>query len=210
VPPDSSSNQYSLIPINGQRESRPAAEHGDLNLKLREPVPSNLEAGLVDIPGSGIDPNAPKFSSVFSPDQIIGTYAIHDWDWATNSPGSLLPENEAVAIALKTTPGEPLFIPKTERDIYDGKYYATVLYASPDSLTFVYAREGSVVQGYTLHYVGLHTDPNLVKLFEESKGNELPGLTLDTPVGWASDKLLVAIRDNGKFLDARSKKDWWE
>ncbi len=210
VPPASSSNQYALIPINGQRESRPAAEHGDLNLKLREPIPSNVEAALVEISGSGIDPNAPKFSSVFSPDQIAGAYAVRDWDWGSNSPGNLLPENEAVLLALKTTSGEPLFIPKTERDIYDGKYFATLLYASEDSLTFVYAREGSVVKGYTVHYVGLNTDPNLLKLFEESKGNELPGLTLDTPVGWASDELLIAIRDNGKFLDARSKKDWWE
>ncbi len=210
APPNSSSNQYALIPINGQRESRPAAEHGDLNLKLREPVASNVETSLVEIPGSGIDPNAPKFSSVFSPDDLIDAYAIHDWDWGSNSVGNLLPENEAVLIAVKTTPGQPLFIPKTERDIYDGKYFATLLYASEDSLTFVYAREGTVAKGYTVHYVGLNTDPNLLKLFEESKGNELPGLSLDTPVGWASDKLLVAIRDNGKFLDARSKKDWWE
>jgi hypothetical protein len=38
----------------------------------------------------------------------------------------------------------------------------------------------------------------------------LPGLTLDTPVGVATGELIVAMRDNGKFLDARSKKDWWE
>ena len=47
-------------------------------------------------------------------------------------------------------------------------------------------------------------------LFEESKGNELPGLTLDMPVGVASDELIVAIRDKGTFLDARSLKDWWD
>jgi hypothetical protein len=210
VPPETSSNSYSLIPIEGQRESRPPAEHGDLNLKLRQPEPSQVEAGLVEIPGSGIDPNAPKLSSVFSPDQIDKTYAIHDWDWGCNCPGNLLPPEEAVLIGLKTTPGEPIFIPKTERDIFDGKYYATLLYADENSLTFVYARAGNVVNGYTIHYVGLHTDPNLIALFEQSKGSELPGLTLDTPVGVAGDELIVAIRDNGKFLDARSKKDWWE
>lgn len=210
VPPQTSSNSYSLIPIDGQRESRPPAEHGDLNLKLREPEPSQVDTGLVEIPGSGIDPEAPKLSKMFSPEQIVQTYAVHDWDWGCNCPGNLLPPEEAVLIEINTTPGEPVFIPQTERDIYDGKYVATVLYASEDSLTFVYARGGSVVKGYTFHYVGLYTDPNLIALFEESEGSELPGLTLDTPVGVAGEKLLVAVRDNGKFLDARSKKDWWE
>ncbi len=211
VPPKTSSNNYSLIPIEGDRETRPPAEHGDLNLKLREPEPSGLDPSLVEIPGSGIDPEgAPNFSAIFNPDDIISTFAIHDWDWASNAPGDLLPPEEAVAIEIQTTPGEPIFIPKVVRDIYDGKYYATVLYAAEDSLTFVYARAGSVVKGYTIHYVGLHTDPNLISVFEGSKGNELPVLTLDTPVGVASDKILIAIRDNGKFLDARSKKDWWE
>jgi hypothetical protein len=85
-----------------------------------------------------------------------------------------------------------------------------VLYASEDSLTFLYNRAGTVVQGYTIHYVGLQTDPNLVALFRESQGNQLPGLTLDTPVGIATGELLVAIRDNGKFLDTRSQHDWWD
>jgi hypothetical protein len=68
-----------------------------------------------------------------------------------------------------------------------------------------------VVSGYTVHYLGLQTDPNLVKLFEESEGSELPGLTLDTPIGVAAgEELMVAMRDNGTFLDARSKRDWWE
>ncbi|MEW5960852.1 MAG: hypothetical protein AB1801_24265 [Chloroflexota bacterium] len=210
TPPQTSSNSYSLIAIEGQRESRPPAEHGDLNLKLRQPEPGQLDPGLVEIPGSGIDPNAPNFAASLSPDQIVKTYAIHDWDWGCNCPGNLLPKEEAVLIGLKTTPGEPIFIPKTERDIFGGKYYATLLYADKDSLTFVYARAGSVVKGYTVHYVGLYTDPNLIALFEESKGSELPGLTLDTPVGVAGNELIMAIRDNGKFLDARSKKDWWE
>jgi len=68
-----------------------------------------------------------------------------------------------------------------------------------------------VAQGFTVHYLGLQTDPNLMKVFEESEGSQFPGLTLDTPVGVAAgDELIVAMRDNGKFLDARSKLDWWE
>jgi hypothetical protein len=204
-----STNSYTLIPIDGQRESRPAAEHGDLNLKLRDPQPADYKPELVDIPGSGIDPQAPKLSAIFKPD-FVATYAVHDWDWGCNCKGKLIEDGTAVLVGIKTTPGDPVFIPKTERDIYEGKYYAVVLYAAEDTLTFLYARYGSVVEGYTVHYLGLQTDPNLIALFQESQGSELPGLTLDTPVGIATDELIVAMRDNGKFLDARSKRDWWE
>jgi hypothetical protein len=205
-----STNHYELIPIEGERESRPPEEHGDLNLKLREPQPADFEPTLVDIPGSGIDPDAPKLSAVFEPD-FVQTYAIHDWDWDSNSKGNLIDDGSAVLVGIKTKPGESIFIPQTDRDIYDGKYVAVVLYAAEDQLTFLYARAGSVVKGYTVHYLGLQTDPNLVKLFQESEGSQLPGLTLDTPVGVAAgDELIVAMRDNGKFLDARSQRDWWE
>ncbi|GAB4414957.1 MAG: hypothetical protein Fur0044_09890 [Anaerolineae bacterium] len=209
VPPATSSNTYSLIPLEGQRESRPAEEHGDLNLKLRDPQPIEVDPSLQDIPGSGVDPNAPNFSKVFKP-EFTRAYTVHDWDWGCNCKGKLIQEKDVVLLGLKTTPGQPVFIPPKEGDIYGGNYYATVLYASEDSLTFLYARAGSVVKGYTIHYLGLHTDPNLIAKFRESKGNELPGLTLDTPVGVAGDELIVAIRDNGKFLDMRSKRDWWE
>jgi len=208
VPPETSSNSYQLIPIE-QRESRPAAEHGDLNLELRDPQPIDVELALVDIPGSGIDPDAPKLGKVFKPD-FVAAYTVHNWDWGSNAKGELLKEDGLVLVGIKTTPGEPIFIPYKKQDIYGGKYVAVVLYASEDSLTFSYSRAGNAAQGYTVHYEGFYTDPNLVTLFEESKGNELPGLTLDTPVGVASDELIVAMRDNGKFLDARSRKDWWD
>ena len=94
-------------------------------------------------------------------------------------------------------------------DIFQGKFYATLLYATEDQLTFAYTRDGTVAHGYAVHYMGLQTDPNLLELYRESKGNQLPGLTLDTPVGIATDQLIIAIRDRGKFMDVRSKKDWW-
>jgi hypothetical protein len=203
-----SSNTYTLIPIEGGRESRPADQHADLNLKLREPQPADFDTELVEISGSGIDPNAPQLSSVFEPD-FVRTYAVHDWDWGCNCKGGLMQDGRAVLAGIRTTPGEPVFIPRVQHDIFLGKYYATVLYASEDSLTFVYRRGGNVASGYTLHYLGLKTDPDLVKLFRESEGSELPGLTLDAPVGVATDELIVAVRDNGTFLDTRSKRDWW-
>jgi hypothetical protein len=163
---------------------------------------------LVDIDNGGSDSNAPRLSAVLKPD-IVTTYAIHDWDWGSNSKGPLIDDGSAVLIGIETTPGEPVFIPFKGQDIFQGKYYATLLYASEDSLTFVYTRRGNVVEGYTVHYLGLQVDPNLLKLFRESKGNELPGLTHDVPVGVATDELIVAVRDRGTFLDARSRLDWW-
>lgn len=201
-------NSYTLIPIEGGRESQPADEHGDLNLKLRDPQPIEAELAVVDV-GVGVDPDAPRLSKIFEP-EFTGAYTVHEWDWGCNCKGKLIEDKTVVLVTIKTRPGEPVFIPPRNQDIYGGKYYAVVLYASEDSLTFVYSRAGNVVKGYTVHYVGLKTDPNLLALFRESEGSQLPGLSLDTPVGTATDELLVAIRDNGKFLDARSKNDWWD
>jgi hypothetical protein len=207
--PAESNNVYELIPLEGSREDRPAAEHGDHNLKLRDPTPIEVETRLVEIDGAGSDPNAPDFGKVFEP-EIVRAYAIHGWDWEKNAKSELIQDGQAVLVGLKTTPGEDINIPHKDQDIFGGKFYATVLFADEDSLTFVYSRQGNVVNGYTVHMLGLQTDPNLVKLFNESEGNYLPGLTLDTPVGKATDELIVAIRDNGAFLDMRSVKDWWE
>jgi hypothetical protein len=158
-----SNNSYKLIPIEGGRESRPPDEHADLNLKLRDPQPARFKASLVDIHNAGSDPNAPRFSAVLKPD-IVATYAIHDWDWGSNSKGRLIDDGSAVLVGVKTTRGEHVFIPFKGQDIFQGKYFATLLYASEDSLTFVYTRRGNVVEGYTVHYLGLQVDPNLLKL----------------------------------------------
>lgn len=201
-----SSNEYKLIPLIDERDDIPPDEHPDLNLKLRELQEVEAELSLVEIGGLA-DPNAPQLSKVFEPD-FLAAYAVHEWDWDCNCLGELEPAPSVVAI--KTTPGELLYIPPSKQDIFEDTYYAVVLYASPDSLTFMYAREGTVFPGYAIHYVGLRTDPNLLALYRKSPADQLPGLTLDSPVGIATDRLIVATRDGGKFLDARSRKDWWQ
>lgn len=200
-----SNNSYALIPLEGERDSRPADVHADLNLTLREPEPIPAELELIDEPGAAA-PDPPRFSGILEP-KFVATYAVHQWDLGCNCAGVL--EEEVALVGIATTPGEPVYIPRRNQDIFQGKYYAVVLYATEDSLTFVYAREGTVANAYTVHYQGLQTDPNLLKLYRESQGNELPGLTLDTPVGIATDELIVAIRDRGQFMDVRSTKDWW-
>ncbi|MCB9078680.1 MAG: hypothetical protein H6631_13855 [Anaerolineaceae bacterium] len=207
--PASSSNSYELVPLAGEKDKRPAAEHGDLNLALREPEVIDEEPVLKDV-GAGVDPGAPNLGAVFS-GEIVHTYAVHNWDWGCNCKGDLIKDGHAILVGLKTTPGEPVFIPPTGSPIFGGNIYAVVLYASEDSLTFAYTRDGTVAQGYAIHYQGLHVDPNLLAKYNEAKGNDVVGLTLDTPVGVAaSDELLVAVRDKGTFMDSRSINDWWK
>ncbi len=210
APPESesytSSNTYTLIPLEGGRDPRPAEEHGDLNLILREPEPIEADLSLMDT-APGVDPDAISMSDIFEPN-IVAAYTVHNWDWACNCPGEVL--DQVAMIGIETTPGEPVFIPQKAQDIYGGDVMAVVLYASEDSLTFAYARDGTVAQGYAVHYHGLRTDPNLLALYQESQGNELPGLTNDTPVGIATDELKVAIRDKGTFMEPRSTGDWWD
>jgi len=201
-----STNTYELIPLEGERESRAAPEHADLSLDLRQPEPSDVKKTLVDLAGA-TDSQAPNLLELFEPN-IVGAYAIHEWNWDANRPGAV--QDGGVLIEVATTPGEPIYIPKKNQDIYQGKYYATLLYATEDSLTFVYLRQGNVAGGYSVQYQGLQVDPNLLKLYRESSGSQLPGLTLDTPVGIATDKLLVAMRDRGRYMDTRSRKDWWK
>lgn len=209
MPPTGSANTYALIPLEGPRESRPAETHGDLNLKLRDPQPISVDLNLIEINGSGLDPDAPNLASVFRPD-FVQAYTVHDWDWGCDCKGPLLHDEHSVLLGIRTTPGEPIYIPSRQQNVYRGNYYATLLYASEDTVTFVYTRAGNVARGYTVHYLGLQTDPNLVALFRQSQGGQLPGLTLNTPVGIATAELIVAIRDNGTFLDVRSRHDWWE
>jgi len=209
VSPAGAANTYALIPLEGARENRPAEAHGDLNLKLRDPQPITVDLNLVEINGSGLDPDAPNLASIFKPD-FTQAYTIHDWDWNCNCKGQLLHDEHLVLLGIRTTPGEPVYIPSRQQNVYRGSYYATLLYAAEDTLTFVYTRAGNVARGYTVHYLGLQTDPNLVALFRQSRGGQLPGLTLNTPVGIATSELIVAIRDNGTFLDVRSRHDWWE
>ncbi len=204
-----SAHSYELIPLEDERDDRLAEQHGDLNLRLRELQPIDEALGLVQVKGD-TDKYAPNFVGVLEPN-FVTTYSAHNWDWGCNCPSDLIenPWGRVAAVEIATTPDQSLYIPRRKFDIYQGKFYAVLLYASEDSLTFVYAREGNISNGYAIHYQGLTTDPNLLKLYRESQGDNLPGLTLDTPLGTAGDKLMVAIRDRGSFMDPRTEKDWW-
>ena len=201
-----SNNEYKLIPIEGNRESTPTDQHGDLNLALRKPHPTDDEKRLIDYTGKA-DDDTPNLQRVLDPNSIITTYKVHQWDWDCKCPKETT--EDGILVGIKTTPGQSLFIPHRNAKLFQGEYQAVLLYASENSLTFVYERKGTVATGYTVHYHGLQVDPNLLQIFRQSSGNELPGLTLDTPVGIATEQLIVGVRDKGTFMDTRSRKDWW-
>ncbi len=48
--------------------------------------------------------------------------------YGTTSKGKL--KDDGFLVGIETTPGEPIFIPPVAQDLWEGKYYAVVLYAS--------------------------------------------------------------------------------
>lgn len=88
-----------------------------------------------------------------------------------------------------------------------------VLYADADRITFKYTRSDTIVGGYALHIEGIQVDPNLLALYQRmnsaGRGN-LPALRERQPFGTAkTTEVKVAVRDNGAFMEPRSRKDWW-
>jgi hypothetical protein len=80
-------------------------------------------------------------------------------------------------------------------------------------MTIKYTREDNVVSGYTLHLEHVCPEPRLLALYQNCNARgrlRLPALRSGHALGRAQGgELVVAIRDNGDFMDPRSGKDWW-
>lgn len=164
----------------------------------------------------------PVFSSVSQ---------VYDWDWETNRRGDLIPLPVVTLAGMRVTPNEIMHVPKSEYNIgtrrlrpprgyfadapdEDGSQFeALVLYAAPERITLKYTREDNVVRGYTIHAENVCVAPDLLELYREwdAKGRgELPALKQGQGFGRApGSEIGVVIRDNGSFMDPRSRKDWW-
>lgn len=212
-----SGNVYALIPMEAADTNHPDNQHGDLNLALRGYQPSTATKAYVSYAGA-VDQGAPQLAALFADQRrptITNGFQVRDWRWdcdAHGCAGDWLTQYEATLMSVATTPGETLFLPKREAEIYGGGYMAVVLYAEESRLTLAYTRDGSVANGYAVHLENLCVDPNL--LFQYRTGNangrwQLPGLHNGDPVGTANGDLLIAIRDRGTFMDPRSTQDWW-
>jgi hypothetical protein len=216
--PTASTAEYRLIPMEGADLNHPDSGHGDLNLALRGYVATGAGAELIDLAG-GTDSDAPKLSSIFAggrTPQITGAYQTYDWKWDCGKHGcrgDLITDPEVTLLGLATTAGEAIRLPSKRAEIFGGGFVATVLYAEPTRITVAYTRDGTVAHGYAVQIEGICVDPNLLAAYRQGNGaarSSLPGLHSGDTLGTAAGtEIVVGIRDRGRFMDPRSRKDWW-
>lgn len=205
---------YGALPIVGPPTDRPAAQHGDINLALRGYDPTSAERGLIDVSGP-TDHQAPQLAGLFADKRtpaFSNVYRVNNWDWGRNARGGPITEFEVTLIGCAAKPGETIHVPDSGYSIGQG-YEVLVLYADSQRITFKYTGEDSVVQGYAIHVEGVCVEPNLLALYEQMNAagrRQLPALRAGQAFGRArGNEIQVAIRDTGRFMDPRTRKDWW-
>jgi hypothetical protein len=203
----------SLIP-DSEPTDRPAHQHGDINLALRGFEPTVGHMGLIDVRGAA-DSQAPQLSHLFSPlrlPEFVGNHRVRDWDWGCNCRGGPISAPGVTLVEMRTTAGETLHLPGTDRTIGSG-YDAMVLYADESRITLKWTREDNVIWGYTMHLENICVEPSLLALYQRLNDEgraQLPVLRAGQAFGRARGVAIgVAIRDTGRFMDPRSRKDWW-
>lgn len=205
---------YGTLPIVGPPTDRPAAQHGDINLALRGFSPTTAKRSLIDMSGP-TDDRAPQLADLFADKRtpaFNNVYRANHWDWGRNARGGPITDFEVTLAGLGTKPGETIHVPNAGYSIGQG-YAVLVLYADANRITLKYTGEDSVVNGYTLHVEGVCVEPNLLALYERMNASgrgQLPALRAGQAFGRARrDEIQVAIRDTGRFMDPRTRKDWW-
>lgn len=205
---------YASLPIVGRPTDRPADKHGDINLALRSYAPTSSTLGLIDM-GGPTDPRAPQLAGLFA-DKRTGVfttvYRVNHWDWGRNARGGPITDFAVTLAGLATKVGEPICIPKAGYDIGQG-YQVLVLYASRERITLKYTGEDTVATGYAIHIDNICTEPKLLALYEQMNATgraRLPALRAGQAFGRArGNEIQVCIRDTGRFMDPRVRKDWW-
>ena len=214
--PKISTQSYQNVQTNSDYTlNGPAETHPEINLRLRGYVEVNEKAGLVHY-GGDTDPLALKINSIFSDGRkptIIKTYQVHAWDYVNNKPSSATENAWPVSlIGLSATPGEPLVVPPSGRNI-SGSLELMVLYADENRVTFTNSLGDNWTDGYIFHVEDICTDPNLISAYQNANASgrgSLPALSHGQVFGTAkNNEVKVAIRDSGTFMDPRSDKDWW-
>jgi hypothetical protein len=207
---------YGTLPLpEWELAQRPVERHADANLALRSYIPTEDFLGPIEISGGGDDPKAPQLASMFAQPHVptfAAVYRVHNWNWDCDCRGEPIDDPTMTMADLAVLPGESIHVPRSGYEI-GGGYQALVLHASEERLTLKYTAEDNVVVGYTLHLENVCVAPDLLALYRvsDSEGrHSLPALRAGQAVGRArSDRIGVAIRDTGAFLDLRAFQDWW-
>jgi hypothetical protein len=192
-----------------------ASSDPDINIELRGWQPTTGTLGLVNYNGSA-DANAPQLNGLFTDNRLptfTAVYQVYNWNWTTNTRGSLITNPSVTLAGLQVQPGEVIQAPPSGYDIGSG-YTALVLYATTNQITLTYTRNDSIVSGYAVHIDGVCVEPTLLALYQQMNNagrGRLPALYGRQPLGRANGAQIdVAIRDSGTFMDPRSQKDWWQ
>lgn len=209
---------YGTLPIVGPPADRPADKHADLNLALRGYSPTAGKLSLIDMSGA-TDHRAPQLAGLFADKRtgiLTSVYSVNKWNWeplpSPGKRGEPITDYEVTLAGFETEPGEIIHVPNAGYDIGQG-YQVLVLYADPNRITLKYTGEDSVVNGYAIQIEGICVEPKLQALYNQMNAagrRQLPALKPFQPLGRARGvEIQVAIRDTGKFMDPRVRKDWW-
>jgi LysM repeat protein len=205
---------YVTLPIVGPATDRAAAEHADINLALRAYSETESVKGLIDM-GGPTDQRAPQLAGLFGDQrtpEFKSVYRANNWDWGSNSRADPVTDFEVTVAGFAVEPGETIHVPDSGYSIGQGQA-VLVLFATDDQITLKYTGEDNVVYGYTIHVDGVCVDPVLQDLYKEMNNSgrgHLPALKASQAFGRASgNEIRIAIRDTGRFMDPRVRKDWW-
>jgi len=216
-------NYLSLSVVDRYDPQKPPPENNpDYRILLLGYNPANQAKGLVYY-GPSNDPNTPpQFTTLFASPwtlTILNTYQANGWDWDNHRPIPTPWTDPPVSvIGIQTTPKAIVRVPDSSyiigTDCGDGGCDALVLYASQSEITLRYAREDDVYPGYTVHIAGICVEPTLLSRYQqnhEAGRDYLPAVRGGQPIGraWGTE-IVVAIRDNGPFLDPRDCDSFWK
>ncbi len=213
----------SVLESERYRYNIPPDRNPDYRLSYLGYVPVNQPRSLFR--GGKNDPGTPpQFTTVLGRvPTILNTYLNNGWDWDNHRP---IPPDQTVpppefpvtVIGVEVTPLEVVGVPDSSYSPGadcggEGGCDALVIYADRWEISLRYAREDDIYPGYTVHIVGICTEPKLLTLYEQLNAagrHQLPAVRGGQPIGraWGTE-IAIALRDNGPFLDPRNCESFW-
>lgn len=206
--------RYETLSIQGGPITVNPETDANLNLGYRGYKQTNAPLILVSY-GPVTDRSAPQFPAMFADNRVpvfSKAYQRYRWDAGCNCPVDTSSPWPSTVLGLRTNPDEVIAAPDSGYDIGGGKEFM-ILYAGETGITLHIGRQDDL-DGYVIHIEGVCIEPDLLALYRRTHAagrGELPALRARQPLGRAlGEEIQVAVRDNGHFLDPRSRNDWWQ